>query len=129
MSEEKKIARIRLLTDPWMRQQIAPYRRYFAQTMAIMAVTVRINFALPLTNRALVNVGILGGDAWFVDLIVALQVAMYLSLIVLNTVRSKISGHVSDRLVVRMTSEHVSKLVSMPMTFFRSSRSGEIVER
>ncbi|WP_432768742.1 MAG: ATP-binding cassette domain-containing protein [Sphingopyxis sp.] len=119
----------KLLSDPWIRAQLQPYRRYFGQIFAIMGATIAINFAIPLTNRALVNQGILNNDVWFVDLIMVLQVAMYLSLIGLNSTRAKISGHVSNRLVTRMASEHVMQMLHLPMRFFHSAKSGEFVER
>jgi ATP-binding cassette subfamily B protein len=118
-----------LFAEPWMRQQLAPYRPYMVQILAIMFTTIAINFTLPLTNRTLVNQGILIGDAQFVWFIIGLQVAMYLALIALNAVRAKISGHISIRLVSRMSSSHVAELLSLPISYFSGSRSGEIVER
>ena len=112
-----------------MRQQLTPYRRYMVQILAIMVTTIAINFILPLTNRTLVNQGILIGDVQFVWFMIGLQVAMYLALILLNAVRARISGHISIRLASRMASSHVAELLSLPISFFSGSRSGEIVER
>jgi len=119
----------KLLSDPWIRAQLSPYRRYFVQILVIMGATIGINFAIPLTNRALVNQGILNNDTAFVNLIMILQIAMYLSLIGLNSTRAKISGHVSNRLVTRMASGHVMQMLNLPMSFFHSAKSGEFVER
>ena len=123
------ISLVSLFSDRWMQRQLGPYRRYMIQILAIMAATISINFSLPLTNRALVNQGILPGDAMFVQLMIALQVGLFLSLIGLNAVRAKISGHVSNRMVSRMTGGHIAELLSLPIGYFSASRSGEIVER
>lgn len=118
-----------LYRDPWIRDQLGPFRRYFLQILAIMTMTIAINFIVPLSNRALVNRGILLADTGFVYSIVALQVFMYMALIVLNAIRARISGHVSNRLVARMTGALVGQMVELPMGFFHGAKKGEFVER
>lgn len=118
-----------LFAEPWMREQLAPYRHSVILILAIMFTTIAINFTLPLTNRTLVNHGIMSGDALFVWSMIGLQGAMYLSLILLNAIRAKISGHISNRLATRMAGSHVAELLGLPLSFFSRSRSGEIIER
>jgi ATP-binding cassette subfamily B protein len=128
MVNERKVETYHLLKDAWVWGNVAPYKKYLFQIIAIVFVTIAINFTVPLLTRSIVNEGILAGNADFINLIITLQGALYSALIVLNSVRKKISFHVSSRLVTRVTSEYFLHVVSLPMTYFRSSSPGEVVE-
>ena len=113
----------------WVFRQIGTYRRYLVQNLFIVILIVVLNFAVPLTNRALINSGVLADDLEFVGLILAIQAVMYSLLISLHYLRSEISSHVSNRLIVRMVGEFIRHAVRLPMSYFNRSSRGDLVER
>jgi ATP-binding cassette, subfamily B, bacterial len=128
VSPPKKPSDYELLKDAWIWRNVAPYRAYLAQISAIILLAISINFVIPLLSRSVVNEGILAGDNGYVNLMIVLQAGLYGGLILLNTLRTKISFQVSSRLVTRVTSEYFRHVVSLPMAYFRTSSSGKIVE-
>jgi ATP-binding cassette, subfamily B, bacterial len=120
---------IKVFSHPWIRANIRPYRKYHVQIFSIVFATIVLNFIIPLTNRAVVNTGILTGDSSFVNLVIGIQAILFTLLIALNTLRSQISTHVANRLVPRMNSEYFSGMMELPLSFFQGARSGELVER
>jgi ATP-binding cassette, subfamily B, bacterial len=113
----------------WMMGHLRPYRRYIAQTMLIVFLIVLINFAVPLTARALVNSGMLAGDREFVYAMIAVQGLLYGSLIVLHYIRGQIAIHVANRLVLQMVAEYIHHVVRLPMAYFNRASNGDVVER
>jgi ATP-binding cassette, subfamily B, bacterial len=120
---------IKIFSHPWILGNIRPYRRYYIQILSIVFTTIILNFIIPLTNRAVVNTGIIPGDSNFVNLVIFIQATLFALLIGLNTLRSQISTHVANRLVPRMNSEYFSRMMELPLSFFQGGRSGELVER
>lgn len=119
----------RIFRDSWVRGHLRPYGPYFAQVMLVTAAAIAINFSIPLLNRAVVNDGILMGDPLFINAIIAIQALLYVFLIFLNLLRTSVTSHVSNRLLTRMAGEYAGHIVHLPMAFFQTARSGEIVER
>jgi ATP-binding cassette subfamily B protein len=124
-----KAANNSIVRDPWVLEHLSPYRRYLGQIVLVTSATIIINFSIPLLNRAIVNDGILTGDSFFIGVIIAAQALLYAFLIVLNLLRTSMSSHISHRLLAGMADEYARHIVHLPMAFFQTAKSGEIVER
>ncbi len=112
----------------WLLSHTRPYRRYLTQNLIIVLVIVLINFAVPLTNRALVNYGVLTEDTDFVITIITVQCVLYALLISLHFVRSEIAAHVSNRLIIKMVGEFMRHAVRLPMAYFNTGNR-DLIER
>jgi ATP-binding cassette subfamily B protein len=112
----------------WLLSHTRPYRRYLIQNIVIVLVIVLINFTVPLTNRALVNYGVLTEDTGFVIIIIAVQVVLYALLISLHFLRSEIAAHISNRLIIKMVGEFMRHAVRLPMAYFNTGNR-DLIER
>jgi ABC-type bacteriocin/lantibiotic exporter with double-glycine peptidase domain len=79
MTTAAELEGIKVFSHPWIRENIRPYRKYYIQILSIVFTTIVLNFIIPLTNRAVVNTGILAGDSNFVNLVMFIQAILFTS--------------------------------------------------
>ena len=113
----------------WTWRYLRPYRKHLFQLVLVVFTTAMLNFLIPVTNKAIVDNGVLVRDRDFIVLMIMAQCALYAGLIALHVLRGLMTLHVSSRMTIRMLWDFFAKLVFLPMGYFERTSVGEVLER
>lgn len=100
-----------------------------AHVAAGLAVGSAIQLLLPLLTQAIVDRGIALRDIGFVWLVLAGQLMLTLSSTAIDFVRRWLLLHVSMRVNLAIVSDFLCKLFTLPMAFFDTKHTGDIMQR
>lgn len=105
------------------------YKAAFAHVLAGLAIGSAIQLLLPLLTQAVVDRGIALRDIGFVWLVLAGQLMLTFSATALDFVRRWLLTHVSMRVNLSILSDFFAKLLSLPMPFFDTKHTGDLLQR
>jgi ATP-binding cassette subfamily B protein len=83
----------------------------------------------PFLTQGIVDVGIQNQDINFIYLILAGQLMLFFSQTVVNFIRSWILLHIGARVNISLISDFLSKLMKLPIAFFDTKMTGDIMQR
>lgn len=101
----------------------------------IWQLTIGILFAsllqliLPFLTQAVVDYGISYHDLNFVYLILVAQVVVFISMSSVQFIRGWILLFLTQKVNIRLISDFLLKLMRLPISFFDSKHSGDIIQR
>jgi ABC-type bacteriocin/lantibiotic exporter with double-glycine peptidase domain len=108
---------------------VLPYRGLLLQALAINAVIGLLALAMPLLMQLLTDDVLVRRDT---QLLTSLGLGMLLLFLFRNLIsllQGHLVGHFAQRLQLGMLLEYGHQLLRLPMTYFDSHRSGEVVSR
>lgn len=108
---------------------VLPYRGLLVQALAINAVIGLLALAMPLLMQFLTDDVLVRRDS---QLLTSLGLGMLLLFVFRNLIsllQGHLVGHFAQRLQLGMLLEYGHQLMRLPMTYFDSHRSGEVVSR
>lgn len=105
------------------------FRAQIVRVLFLVASIVAINVIIPLTNKELVDTGILFDDYTMIIVIIVVQGLLYLGLIGIDTVKTFLATDLSSRVTGGMIWAFFDHLLHLPMDYFAKTNSGEVVER
>lgn len=105
------------------------YRKPFLYVLVGLAIGSVIQLLLPLLTQAVVDRGIAYRDINFVWLVLAGQLMLTFSATALDFVRRWLLLHISVRINLSILSDFFTKLFCLPMAFFDTKHTGDILQR
>lgn len=108
---------------------ILPYKRSIIKVFICLAFATALQLVLPFLTRTIIDKGISTKDLHFVTLILIAQLALFTGHFVVDVVRNWILTHVSLHINISILSDFMGKLVKLPVAFFDSKRTGDILQR
>jgi ATP-binding cassette, subfamily B, bacterial len=106
-----------------------PFRRFGIQLAVSLLVISLLQLSLPFLTQQIVDTGINTRNLNFVYLVLIAQLVLFLSQSAVNIIRSWILLHVTSRINLRMLSDFLMKLMRLPIAYFDSKTSGDILQR
>lgn len=106
-----------------------PYRRLVLQLLAGLAVSSLLQLFLPLLTQSVVDTGIGTGDLSFVHIVLLAQLAIFAGRLTVEFIRSWILLHISTRINIAILTDFLIKLMKLPIPFFDSRHTGDILQR
>lgn len=106
-----------------------PYRAYGFQVFLGLTVVTGLQLIFPFLTQQVVDTGINTRNLNFVYLILLAQMVLFISQSSVNVIRSWILMHVTSRINLRMLSDFLMKLMNLPIAFFDSKSTGDIMQR
>lgn len=106
-----------------------PYRNNFTLVFIIMLVVTLLQGVLPFISKAVIDVGIKTSDVNFINMVLAGNISILLSVMVFNVLRDWILMHVTSRVNIALISDYLIKLMKLPVTFFENKLLGDILQR
>ncbi|NBA86612.1 ATP-binding cassette domain-containing protein [Emticicia sp. CRIBPO] len=106
-----------------------PYKRYIIQLFIGLLVASLLQFALPFLTQQIVDTGINTHNLSFVSLILIAQIVLFISQSFISIIRSWILLHTTSRINLRMLSDFLMKLMNLPISFFDSKTTGDLLQR
>ena len=108
---------------------LLPYKSLFLQLAVGMALGSFLQLAFPLLTQSLVDYGIGNRDLGFITLILISQLFLFLSQLAVESIRSWILLHINTRIDIALISDFLAKLMSLPLCYFDTKMTGDIMQR
>lgn len=105
------------------------YRSMIGQLMLAMIVGSLIQMVLPFLSQAMVDRGINGRNMNVITLILLAQLGFFVATLSIDYVRSWIMLHMNSRIDIQLIADFLIKLTAMPLQFFDSRMTGDILQR
>lgn len=110
-------------------QYVFKYKKFLFQLVVGLLAGSLLQLVVPFLTQSVVDVGIKNQDINFVYLILFAQVALFLGRSIIEIVRSWILLHLSTRINISIISDFFIKLMSLPIAFFDTKMTGDIMQR
>lgn len=106
-----------------------PYHSMIAQLFLAMLVGSLIQLVLPFLSQAMVDQGINGRNLDIITLILLAQLGFFVATLSIDYMRSWIMLHMHSRIDISLIADFLIKLTAMPLQFFDSRMTGDILQR
>ncbi|MCS4305360.1 peptidase domain-containing ABC transporter [Chryseobacterium sp. BIGb0232] len=88
-----------------------------------------LSLVFPFLTQSIVDVGIQNQDINFIYLVLLAQIMLFLGRMGIETIRSWILLHLSARINISIISDFFIKLMKLPISFFDTRMTGDIMQR
>lgn len=105
------------------------YRRYYVHILAGMALGCVLQLILPFLTQAIVDRGIRHSDMGFIWMVLLGELMIVAGSTATDFVRRWMVLHISLRINVTMVSDFFVKLLSLPMGYFDTRLTGDLIQR
>jgi len=101
----------------------------FTQLFVGLLIGALLSFTFPFLTQMMVDNGIISKDLSFVTLILFFQLFVFLGTTVIDLVRNFLVLHIGTNVNISIISDFLSKLMRLPLKFFDSKLTGDILQR
>lgn len=108
---------------------VQPYKRFFVQLLLGLLLGSVLQLIFPFLTQAIVDKGIAGKNLNLIYLILAGQLMLVLSRASVDFIRRWILLHISTRVNISLLSDFLIKLMRLPMSFFDTKMTGDLLQR
>ena len=108
---------------------IFPYKKLVFQLFIGLGVSSLLQLFLPFLTQSIVDTGINTANIHFVYIVLLAQLALFAGRIAVEFVRSWILLHISTRINISILTDFLIKLMKLPVSFFDSKHTGDILQR
>ncbi|MHA7059529.1 peptidase domain-containing ABC transporter [Aquimarina sp. M1] len=106
-----------------------PYKKYFVQLLLGMGVGSLLQLILPFLTQSVVDYGINHQNIGFVYLILLGQLMVFISRSIVDIIRGWILLHMTSRVNINLISDFLLKIMRLPISYFDSKNTGDILQR
>jgi ATP-binding cassette, subfamily B, bacterial len=110
-------------------QYVFRYKNLLLQLCLGLLVGSILQMVLPFLTQSVVDTGIQTRNIHFIYLVLAAQSMLFLGRMSVDFIRSWILLHISTRINLSILSDFLSKLLRLPISFFDSKMTGDIMQR
>lgn len=108
---------------------IRPHKRFFVQLLLGLGLGSILQLIFPFLTQAIVDKGIAGKNLNLIYLILIGQLMLVLSRASVDFIRRWILLHISTRVNISLLSDFLIKLMHLPMAFFDTKMTGDLLQR
>lgn len=108
---------------------IRQYRRYFGQIVLGLLLGCVLQLIMPFLTQAIVDVGIRGQSLRLIWLILLGELMIVLGRTATDLIRRWLLLHISMRINISLVSDFFIKLLRLPMGFFDTKLTGDLMQR
>ena len=108
---------------------LVPYKSQLVQLTLGMLVISVLQLIFPFLTQALVDVGIRDGNISFITLILIAQLVVFVARLSVEFIRSWILLHMNTRINIALISDFLIKLMKLPLRYFDTKMTGDIMQR
>jgi ATP-binding cassette subfamily B protein len=113
----------------YLLRYLSPYRRYVYHLILGLVLGSIIQFLLPFLFQSMVDFGITNQDLNFIYLVLLFQLILIISQMGIDFIRRWILLHLSTRINIALISDFLVKLMKLPVGFFDTKMTGDILQR
>lgn len=108
---------------------LLPYKSQFIQLLVGMMIGGGLQMIVPFLTQAMVDTGIQGRNMNFITLILIAQLMLFVSQLTVEFIRSWIMLHINTRIDISLISDFLMKLMKLPLHYFDTKKTGDIMQR
>ena len=108
---------------------IFPYKKLVLQLFIGLGIASLLQLFLPFLTQSVVDTGVSTGNIHFVYIILLAQLALFAGRLAVEFVRGWILLHISTRINISILTDFLIKLMKLPVSFFDSKKTGDILQR
>jgi ATP-binding cassette subfamily B protein len=105
------------------------YRKYFFQLLLGLLLGSCIQLIIPFLTQSIIDIGLNNNDINFIYLILFAQLALLFGRMSVEFIRGWLLLHIGSRVNVAIISGFLQKLMSLPVAFFDTKLTGDILQR
>jgi ATP-binding cassette, subfamily B, bacterial len=105
------------------------YRKYLGQLLLGLFIGSCIQLIIPFLTQAIIDVGLNNNDIGFIYLILFAQLALVAGRMSVEFIRGWLLLHIGSRVNVAIVSGFLHKLMALPVAFFDTKLTGDILQR
>jgi ABC-type bacteriocin/lantibiotic exporters, contain an N-terminal double-glycine peptidase domain len=105
------------------------YKKFFGQLIIGLLLGSLFQLIFPFLTQAIVDTGIANKNISFIYLILLAQMALIISRMSVEFIRRWILLHISTRINISLISDFFIKLMKLPMSYFDTKLTGDILQR
>lgn len=106
-----------------------PFKSYINQLVLGLVVSTVLQFILPFLTQSVVDRGIRYQNLNFVQLVLIGQIIVFISELAVTIIRSWLLLHLGARINIAISSDFISKMMKLPLSFFDSKNTGDVMQR
>lgn len=110
-------------------QYLKPHKKLLGQLMLGLMLGTIFQLIFPFLTQSLVDIGIDTQNLNFIHLVLAGQLMLFFSQMVVQFIQSWILLHISVRINVGLIADFLIKLMKLPIRYFDSKNTGDILQR
>lgn len=110
-------------------QYLFRYKKFLFQLIIGLLAGSLLQLIFPFLTQSIVDIGIQNRDINFIYLILIAQLFLFFGRISVELIRSWILLHLSTRINISLVSDFFIKLMNLPIAFFDSKMTGDIMQR
>lgn len=108
---------------------LKPHRKLFSQLVLGMLLGSLFMLIFPFLTQSIIDVGIQNQDLSFITLVLMAMMALFLGQISVEFIRGWILLHISTRINISLISDFLIKIMKLPIGFFDTKRTGDLIQR
>ena len=108
---------------------LTPYKSELVQLILGMVVVSLLQLIFPFLTQSLVDIGIRDGNMSFITLILIAQLIIFIARLSVEFIRSWILLHMNTRINIALISDFLAKLMKLPLRYFDTKMTGDIMQR
>jgi len=117
------------LSITFLSKYVLKYKSFIWQLIFGLLAGSLLQLIFPFLTQSVVDVGIKNQDVNFVFLILFAQLFLFLGRTAVEVIRSWILLHLSTRINISLLSDFFIKLMNLPIAFFDTRLTGDILQR
>lgn len=106
-----------------------PYKKQLIQLFAGLIVGNGLQLIFPFLTQSMVDVGIQDCNLNFITLILITQLLLFVAQLGVSFIQGWISLHVNSRINISLISDFLIKLMKLPLRYFDTKMTGDIMQR
>src|SRR6185436_10430164 len=108
---------------------VLPHKKLVFQLFLGLGIGSLLQLFLPFLTQSVVDTGINTNNIHFVYIVLMAQLALFAGRIAIEFVRSWVLLHISTRINLSILTDFLIKLMKLPVSFFDSKKTGDIMQR
>lgn len=108
---------------------LVPHRQSIIQIFSALVVASLLSLLLPFITQSIVDRGVILGNIGFVKTMLAAQLFIVAGQLANDLIRSWLMLHVTARVSISLISDFLAKLMRLPIAFFDTKMTGDIMQR
>jgi ATP-binding cassette subfamily B protein len=117
------------LSFSYLLKYLYRYKVLIIQLLVGLAVGSLLQLVLPFLTQSVVDIGINTRNLNFIYIILIAQTMLFIGRMSVDFIRSWILLHISTRINISILTDFLIKLMKLPMAFFDSKMTGDIMQR
>lgn len=105
------------------------YKKYLFQLILGLILGSVIQLIIPFLTQSIVDIGINNQDISFIYLVLIAQLALIIGRMLVEFIRGWLLLHIGSRVNISILSGFLQKLMSLPVSFFDTKTTGDILQR